>query len=148
MPVTLRVEDLIFVSGTTMTAKWAMVAYQGRNNSREWAEEHVENLFGHAHRDATQPHPRADDPGANVESHYGTDLDLPDREDSQDHHQCLFIHYYKVKRRVLKQPVVIEAAAGPHDVAPGPPNHGPETSQNTTTKESTVCLDELATKVQ
>ena len=39
--------------------------------------------------------------------------------------QCLFVRYYKMKRRLLgREPM--QAAAGPHQLPPGPDNSGPD----------------------
>ncbi len=126
--LTLQDEDIIFVSGTTMTTKWAMAAYEGQYDSHGWAEEHVQDLFDHHDaksdvdiRHTTQPRP-PHDPGADAESHHGPE------SDARDPDQCLFIHYYQVKRRMWKQPVptVLEAAAGPHHIVRGPNDDPPE----------------------
>ena len=42
----------------------------------------------------------------------------------EDYNQCVFVRYYTMRRRSLFLPKVIKAAAGPHDLGPGGPNHG------------------------
>lgn len=119
----LKEHDLIFVCGTTKTTRWAVAAFQG--NTFRKKEGHVTGDFG---------------PFATV----GLSVNISNQILPTNHYrtgprrvtnalcndgsaaapagptQCLFIHYYKMRRRVwlFKEP--IRAAAGPDNLPPGP----------------------------
>ena len=131
----LKEQDIIFVSGTTKTSRWAVAAFQG--NTYKMKEGHVTGDFG--------PFASA---GFSVKienqilpaSHYrhgprqpstivsGGSLTYPGYSQPSLSHppnQTLFVHYYKMKRRWVwpfKGPM--RAAGGPHQLPPGPDNPG------------------------
>ena len=126
----LRAEDIVFVSGTTMTTHWAMVAYQGQCDNSHWAKDRAAGLFDGADtdtRDPTQPAPSegpSNDPSADIQSHCRSQSARLPENGSQKPDQCLFIHYYKVKRRMWKFSSMA-AAAGPHRIAGSSSPEGP-----------------------
>jgi len=50
-------------------------------------------------------------------------IDVSSSGDSREYHQCVFVRYYTVRKR-LGIPKVIKATAGPHDLGPGGSNGG------------------------
>ncbi|KAM5540307.1 hypothetical protein V8D89_006126 [Ganoderma adspersum] len=145
----LRPEDIIFVCETVKATKWAVAAFQGsvfRNKEGYVSGQlgsfgsagisvHIsDQLLPNGHYRSGPPFltPMAsehlpsnsrdniiagvsgNEAPASVSSH-GTPPGAPD--------QCLFIHYYKMKRRLgllWKEPM--QASAGPHQLPPGPDN--------------------------
>ena len=112
-------EDIIFISGTTMTTKWAMEVYQGEDVS-ERSRERVRNLFYGTDIDHDHvPTPLRDGSGTDFRYHHGPSSN-GDRDNSlREPDQCLFIHYFKAKTRVGGIPE-LNAAAGPHEIGGSP----------------------------
>ncbi|KAI0651061.1 hypothetical protein C8Q79DRAFT_996631 [Trametes meyenii] len=114
----LREEQLLFVSGTTKTRSWGVAAFRGK--SRAMRGKVVGNIGSLAAVDFSMT---LSDTELSV-SHYRAGpagredrrADATSNKASDKYDQCIFIHYYKRKRRTLPMfPSVIKAAAGPHD---------------------------------
>ena len=131
----LRPEDVIFVCGTLKTTQWALAAFQGsRFRDREG---HVSGQLGSSGSIGISVQisnevlsngwfrsgPRVPAPSAHLLSYLDHDTlaDSPPVEPNQ----CLFVHYYKMKRRFwYKKPM--QAGAGQNQLPPGPDNPGPD----------------------
>ena len=130
----LKEQDIIFVSGTKKTSRWAVAAFQGNYRRKEGhvtgdfgpfasggfsvkIEDQIlpANYYSHGPR---QPHTIL--PGGLSVTYPGYSQPSPPHPPNQ----TLFIHYYKMKRRLFlfKEPMM--AAAGPHQLPPGPENPG------------------------
>ena len=123
----LKEHDLIFVCGTTKTTRWAVAAFQG--NTFRKKEGHVTGDFGpfatvglsvniSNHILPTNHYRTGPRMGTNSLAHIteGENVTAPAGPS-----QCIFIHYYKMRRRVwwpFKGPM--RAAAGPDNLPPGP----------------------------
>ncbi|TFK89205.1 WD40 repeat-like protein [Polyporus arcularius HHB13444] len=131
----LREQDIIFVCGTTKTTRWAVAAFHGTSFRKK--EGYVTGDFGpfasaglsinisnqilpaeHYRHGPRQPRSMA--PGVPSLTYPGYSTPSPPHPPNQ----CLFVHYYKMKRRAfwwpLKEPM--RAAGGPHQLPPGPDN--------------------------
>ncbi|KAI0350573.1 hypothetical protein OH77DRAFT_1412848 [Trametes cingulata] len=112
----LREEQIMFVSGTTKTSRWGVAAFKGKARNKQGAV--VGSLGSVASADFSMTisdaqlstgHYRAGPPGLGVS---GGAMAAPRAEFDQ----CVFIHYYKrKKRRWPFFPSVFKAAAGPHE---------------------------------
>ena len=119
-------DNLVFVYGTTKTAACVTAAYRGVSQDMEGS---VAGTLG----------PLA---GARISVALGsrvqsggyqrpapTTIAASDNADSENfdsltiRKQCIFFNYYKVKRRLFKR-VVMQAAAGPHELPPRSPDSG------------------------
>ncbi|KAM5536984.1 hypothetical protein V8D89_009313 [Ganoderma adspersum] len=119
----LRPEDVVFVCGTLKTTRWALAAFQGS----------VFRKKDGVVSGRLDSHPTGSGPG---EVQFSVQIDgqpLPASHlrvgrvtsSYKGPDQCLFIHYYKMKRRLLgREPV--QAGAGPHQLPPGPGKPGPD----------------------
>ncbi|KAH9851229.1 hypothetical protein C2E23DRAFT_247420 [Lenzites betulinus] len=117
----LREDQLMFVSGTTKTSSWGVAAFRGA--TREKRGSVVGNLgpltaadFSMSISDAqlSTSHYRAG-PTSRTPGSCGWDASR------NEYDQCVFIHYYKRKRRKWPLfPSVIKAAAGAHQLPRGP----------------------------
>ena len=120
----LKEHDLIFVCGTTKTTRWAVAAFQG--NTFRKKEGHVTGDFGPlatiglsvniSNQILPTNHYRTGPRRVTNALGYDGNAGAPVRPT-----QCLFIHYYKMRRRVwwpFKEPM--RAAAGPDNLPPGP----------------------------
>ena len=134
----LNEQEILFVCGTLKTTHWAVAAFQGnvfRSKEGYVAGDFgptasagfsvkISNEFLPANHYRTGP-PRREswaDPTRRI-SYPG----YPNPSDTafQGPSQCLFIHYYKMKRRFWVMPrEPMQAAAGPHHLPPGPDNSG------------------------
>ncbi|KAI1781683.1 hypothetical protein LXA43DRAFT_908057 [Ganoderma leucocontextum] len=131
----LRPEDFIFICGTLKTTEWAVAAFQGsmfRNKEGHVSGQlgsfgnvgfsvHISNQVLPTNHYRTGPHR----PPARVGDHHR--LSYPGHDTpaglSPSPNQCLFVHYYKMKRRLWwKEPML--AGAGPHQLPPGADNAG------------------------
>ncbi len=132
----LKDEELIFVCGTTKTSRWGVAAFHGDYRSKDGSiaanigslasvefKIRVENAkFQSSYfRSGPPEHPTDTwSPMANSDTarHVAQDREMLD--------QCIFMHYYKMKRRILLPDFPIRAAASPRDPAvddsqdPGP----------------------------
>ena len=128
----LKDEDMIFVSGTKKTTRWAVAAFQGDSfrNKEGFVSGRLGALasaeFSIRISDYLLPtdHYRTG-PVSLQQEGQSSRLPIPDRAgegptdseqptNSQKPNQCIFVHYYKMKRRPFKwgrEPV--RAAAGP-----------------------------------
>lgn len=121
----LKDQDLIFVCGTTKTSRWAVAAFQGPTYRKK--EGHIHGDFGPLATAGLSISISNQQLPAQHWAHGPTQtLTMsPPAIDAQD--QCLFLHYYKMKRRLWwKEP--IKAAAGPHQLPPGPDTAGADAS--------------------
>ena len=133
----LNEQDILFVCGTLKTTHWAMTAFQG--DAFRGKEGYATFGFGptasagfsvkiadedlpasHCHAGPSRRESWADPTRQISYPGYPSPSDAAVREPDQ----CLFIHYYKMRRRfwVMREPM--EAAAGPHHLPPGPDNTG------------------------
>ena len=64
---------------------------------------------------------------------------VDDTADYRAYDQCVFVRYYKLKRRALRLPPRIIAGAGPHELPPGP--HDGEADVKTMTAEDPLEQD-------
>ena len=116
-------KDLMFISGFTKTTVWAEAAFKEGSSNRELV------LSG----GALAPSPlvsgqiqlaqsRASDPLVIYRSGPPERVSEWERrsayEDKYD--QCIFLNFFKMKRRIWRQ--VVRAAAGPHELPPEPDN--------------------------
>lgn len=131
----LRPEDLIFVCGTLKTTEWAVAAFQGDTvrdqegfvsgqlgslGSAGFSLRLSDHVFPRAHY-RFGPHPPTTTAGE--EDRLLDSGDDSPTTISPNRNQCLFIHYYKMKRRLLCD-LPVRAAAGPHQLPHGPHNGG------------------------
>ncbi len=134
----LRPEDLLFIVGTMKTTQWALAAFQG--DMFRHKDGYVSGQFGpvgnvgfsiqisnqplpntHFRLCPPPPAPQVGDERRTSYRNHDTSAGLPLAEPNQ----CLFIHYYKMMRRLWwKGPM--QAAAGPHQLPPEADNPGPD----------------------
>lgn len=119
----LKEDQIMFVSGTTKTSRWGVAAFRGA--TREKRGTVVGNLgplaavdFSFSLSDAqlSSTHYRAgptERPPCCVST-------CGAGHQQEEYDQCVFIHYYKRKRRKWPLPSVIKAAADPGDLPGGP----------------------------
>ena len=129
-------EEIVFVSGTLKTTEWIVAAFHG--SMYRGKEGAVSGQFGGsvgslglsvriADEFLPTSHYRAGPPcfaaRAREEGRLLHSSDVTPAAAPPDRNQCLFIHYYKMKRRIFwKRPM--RASAGPHNLPPGPDNTG------------------------
>ena len=114
----LEDKDIIFVSGFTKTTVWAEAAFNNTNNTSEIIVAggcFVPSVSG----DFRVSISRGLD--ASVISRVGPPGRIAPREDDADedykYDQCIFLNYFKMKKRgLLRRPTVMRAAAGPHEL--------------------------------
>lgn len=120
----LKEDQIMFVSGTTKTSRWGVAAFRGA--TREKRGTVVGNLgplaavdFSFSLSDAqlSSTHYRA---GPTERPSCGASTCRAGQQ-QEEYDQCVFIHYYKRKRRKWPLPSVIKAAAEPGDL-PGDPD--------------------------
>ncbi|KAI0325972.1 WD40 repeat-like protein [Cubamyces sp. BRFM 1775] len=125
----LNVDQFYFVHGTVKTSKWACAAFQGNAKSIEGSlQAQVVNSglnmsISLSTEDATRleynfgPTVSGGDASplqlASGSQESGSPRPPPKRD------QCIFINYYKAKKRLLWKPKIIQAAAEPQDIPPG-----------------------------
>lgn len=127
----VREEDILFISGTTMTSKWAVAAFHGQYRKKQGMIR--ADLSSYAALDLSVSisdeslpqgyHSSGPRRRGALNASAGTQ---PDQEslnvDEAD--QCIFLHYYKMKRRVWLYRHM-KAGAGPHELpSPGPDEAG------------------------
>ncbi|KAI0758710.1 WD40-repeat-containing domain protein [Fomes fomentarius] len=130
----LKQEDIIFVSGTTKTTRWANAAFHGSYRQKEGSISCGVNGVGKfsmklsiANRNLPNPMynygpSSLDSDIATVASTAASDPGVePPRLATT---QCIFFHYYKMKKRILWRPRPIRAAAGPDELPPDDDNAG------------------------
>ncbi|KAI0696228.1 WD40-repeat-containing domain protein [Cerioporus squamosus] len=124
----LKQEDLFFVSGTTKTEQWAYKKKQGMvtadfssavglNLSVSISNQSLpQSYYGTGPRRRARSSPTPAIAGASAS---------PDESSSQEPiDQCIFMHYYKMKRRMIWKSVPIKAAAGPDELPSPDPEDG------------------------
>ena len=134
----LRPEDLLFICGTLKTTQWAVAAFQGsmfRNKQGQVSGQigpfgnlgisvQISNQFLPTTHHRSGPRIPAAQVGDNHRLSY-PGYDTPAGLSHGGPNQCLFVHYYKMKRRLWwKEPM--QAGAGPHQLPPGADNPGPD----------------------
>ncbi len=152
----LRPEDIVFVSETVKTTEWAVVAF--KDDDFRDQEGSVSAQFGSFGRGGFSlrmskqllptshyragPHPplaAVTDPN-HLHSSEHTPTATSATVSPSDPSQCLFIHYYKMKRRLVKfwglEPM--QASAGPHQLPPDPDNTGRDSTATAGGGSSTV----------
>ncbi|RPD70204.1 WD40 repeat-like protein [Lentinus tigrinus ALCF2SS1-7] len=127
-------QDLFFVCGTTKTSRWARAAFRGQYKKKQGTitadfssaaglnlSVSISNQSLPTSSYGAGPTRRARSPTlSTVVSASGS----PDAEGADEPiDQCIFIHYYKVKRRIWGNKVM-KAAAGPHDLPSPDPDEG------------------------
>ncbi|KAH9889000.1 hypothetical protein C8Q73DRAFT_175835 [Cubamyces lactineus] len=117
-------DDIIFVSGSIKTAEWALAAATHR--ARE-GEVSFGGEFGPLAK-ATFSVPTTREMSMSLEHRTGphsSALVAGNEEPTYD--QCVFLHYYKLKRRKILAPKVIRAAGGRLPSPPCSPRSSPDT---------------------
>ncbi|KAI0651003.1 hypothetical protein C8Q79DRAFT_898969 [Trametes meyenii] len=119
--LTVKPEDVLFVSATTKTSRWAVAAYENNEHLEAgsftfdiMAQAYTSQPFGLASSNAVSTHVNVPNRCACNPPH--SVALAPPRYD-----QCVFIHFFKIKKRRPFLPSRIVAAAGP-DGLPGPEN--------------------------
>ncbi|KAI0369524.1 hypothetical protein BV20DRAFT_353149 [Pilatotrama ljubarskyi] len=112
----LREEQIMFVSGTTKTSRWGVAAFKGKARNQQGTVVGSFGSFASADFSMTisdaqlsTGHYRAGPPGRATG---GSAVDAS----CDEHDQCVFIHYYKRRKRWPFFPSVFKAAAGPHNL--------------------------------
>lgn len=129
----LKDEELLFVSGTIKTSRWAVATFYGDYREKQGAvtgklgslaavefslaisDMRLDSSYYRVgppkSRQRVAPSDKSIADGPNSESNHVEAADKHDR--------CIFLHYYKMKRRrMLRGRGPIQAAAGPHDLPP------------------------------
>ncbi|RDX57014.1 hypothetical protein OH76DRAFT_1335776 [Lentinus brumalis] len=112
----LNLEELYFVSGTTKVPQWFIGVFEGEEESER--EGHLECTVSDVFDltvQSSEVHTLRRSPILKKGP-----LEVP-AETELPWDQCIFIHYYRMKRRRLRVPKVIRAAAGPHELPAGEP---------------------------
>ncbi|KAI0673302.1 hypothetical protein C8Q78DRAFT_716000 [Trametes maxima] len=128
----LKEEDLRFVCGRKMTIRWAVAAFQGRYRNKSGS---ITGALGAVTGSANLSMTISDE--SLPASHYRVGPPdpvpggsqptlLPEDGDSSNSppapsdvfNQCVFIHYYKRKKRLPFFPAALKASAGPHELPP------------------------------
>ena len=121
--IDIEEKDLIFVSGLTKTTVWAEAAFRAGSNDCDLV------LSGGALSPSSLvsgrlqvSRSRTSDPLVIYRSGPQDRLPYwdspPARDEKAD--QCIFLNFYKMKRRIIRRPIVVQAAAGPDELPPGP----------------------------
>ena len=121
----------VIVTGVDMTRDFAMMAYASGGvslasefttavpmiasaSASAWGTRRTEGLIH------TNCGPQLCRPPSSTQT---TDLTHPGSSDTEtipdEYNQCVFVQYYTMRKRALVFPMVIRAAAGPHDLGPG-----------------------------
>ena len=128
----LKDEELIFVCGTTMTSRWGVAAFHG--DYREKGGSITANMGSLASIDFTMRVAEAKYQSSYFRSgppQYPSGADYPatrteatnqTNSPAEPLDQCIFMHYYKMKRRILLPAFPMQAAASPRD----PSEDGPD----------------------
>ena len=114
-------EEVLFVSETLKVTRWALLLLNTTG----------QRLYGNLDLDWERPFPFDGTEIPAGHSRYGPTTTWtgepisrrPRTPEPDDADQCLFIHYFKMRRRPLTH-VNIHAAAGPSQLPPGPPSSG------------------------
>ncbi|RDX46998.1 hypothetical protein OH76DRAFT_1324350, partial [Lentinus brumalis] len=135
----LSPEEIIFVSGTIKTARWACSAFSGEYRHKEGTITCDISMLASADVSLSISNhvvPKEFSnfgPLAREISLSARLIDPHDQEDErpqargvltvpvQSPPSCVFIHYFKYRRRLFLSPTVIKAAAVPHELPPDSP---------------------------
>ncbi len=129
----LKQEDVIFVSGTTKTTRWANAAFHGSYRQKEGSISCGVNGVGKFSMKLSIANRNLPNPLYNYgPSSLDSDIDTIASTTASDPvepprlatTQCIFFHYYKMKKRILWRPRPIRAAAGPDELPPDDDNAG------------------------
>ncbi|KAI0743075.1 hypothetical protein C8Q80DRAFT_1273631 [Daedaleopsis nitida] len=135
----LKEHEVLFICGTTKTSRWAVAAFQGDSfgNKRGLVSGefgpfakaalsvHISDYMLPAHHYRHSPIPSQKRNVTSSSPLLSFSQESSDTSDSLPENQCIFVHYYKMKRRrpwSFKGP--IKAAAGPHNLPPRPDDTG------------------------
>ncbi|TBU40271.1 hypothetical protein BD309DRAFT_993190 [Dichomitus squalens] len=110
MSLGLEEQDIVFVSGTMKTTHWGVAAFQGNGSERKEGRI-IAQFTPYATASLSVSLANASMPRSHYR--YGPH---PAQEVSVPRNQCLFIHYYKMRRRRPLPKFAMRAAAGPHDL--------------------------------
>lgn len=127
----VREEDILFISGTTMTSKWAVAAFHGQYRKKQGMiradlSSYAALDLSVSISDESLPQGYHSSGPRRRGALNASASTQPDQEslnvDEAD--QCIFLHYYKMKRRVWLYRHM-KAGAGPHELpSPGPDEAG------------------------
>ena len=131
----IRIHDIKFVSGTIKTTRWACAAFSGSYRNKKGALKvnaagvgdvninvSIENqvvpsrFYNHGPTVTANPRPSTSSgylvtPSGEDGGRPSSSTPLPPKCD-----QCIFFHYFSVKKRFFLLPRKIEASAGPHEL--------------------------------
>ena len=117
----LEADKIIFVSGFVKASEWALAAFQ---SSREGCELTLDGS-PLAQADSAQWHASMNGPNTAVYVRVGPRERINSDTYDAPRDQCVFINYFKMKRRSEFAPVeYMRAAAGPRDLPPSPKDRG------------------------
>lgn len=132
----LKEEDIVFVCGTTKTTRWAVAAFQGETFRKKegfvsadfasfanvnFSINIASQVLPASYYRHGPPPPQTIGPAPTGALTYpGHASSIPPSAPNQ----CLFVNYFKMKRRILLWRVAMRAAGGPHQLPPGPDNPG------------------------
>ncbi|KAI0743152.1 WD40-repeat-containing domain protein [Daedaleopsis nitida] len=131
----LRDHEIVFICGTTKTSRWAVASFHDHGFRKKQGyvsgdfgpfatvglSVNISNQILPTHHYRHGPLPRRQSQVQSQTLRYSGSP--PADSDLSSQSQCLFVHYYKMKRRLWwKDPM--QAAAGPHQLPPGPDNSG------------------------
>ena len=131
----LKEDELLFVSGTTKTTKWAVAAFHGQFRSKQGSVS--ADFGGTAGIDfsvsiSSETLPTSycrTGPARSTLSAIGLSSESQTSQlSAEKRDQCIFIHFYKMKRRWVGRPFPMHAAGGPHKLPPGD-NSGSDASE-------------------
>ena len=140
----LKAEDLVFIFGVVTTTEWTVIALQGQTSQQvDFSLNGEANAIAAASVNVSvsnslqpQVHHRRG------HGYTGNPVVVPGRPQIEvanpapGSNQCLFVHYCKMKRRLLFIKT-IEASAGPHQLPPGEDDRNPEFDFTEATVEGT-----------
>lgn len=134
LDVDITKEEIIFVRGHVKTKEWAVAAFvhEGRSaqltvNADAGSVASAAFSFSHS-TDVTVPPERNQGPKNKKHGHrrsHGGARRSATQHDEDKADQCIFLHYYKLKVRLGFWTTVMKAAAGPHELSPGPDDDDP-----------------------
>ena len=119
--IDIEEKDLMFVSGVTKTTVWAEAAFKAGSGDGELVLSagaltpmplvSGEIQLGRSHTSDPFVIYRTGPPERLLEWGGGQGI-------IEQYDQCIFLNFYKMKRRIWRQ--IVRAAAGPHELPPGP----------------------------
>ena len=137
----LKEHEIMFVSGTTKTNRWAVTAFHGQYKKKQGSltadlssiagmnlavsisNQSLPNTY-YSYGPKARRRSFASSTTVVPQSASGSQVSLEAEEEKAD--QCIFIHYFKVKLRFFSYRAM-KAGAGPHELPPpGPDEVGPQ----------------------